>query len=228
LSLIVLLILCVALRSRVRFFSATAALAAAALFGTPILWQMDFSASLHPFLANYLNGRANPLFPMFPWAVFCWAGALAGGSFLHAASQGREARANAVLLGTGVAAFVAGFLMRHSQWFPYTNFWLDSPQWMLMRLGMVLALFALFWRMEARGIGGAKMILALGMESLVAYVVHLVGIYWITGEKAGLPLLGYRAYGIPATLLLYACLLGFTALVVRLWTKFRSRKRASA
>lgn len=225
LSLIVLLLLCVLLRERRRFYAGVSILAAVALFVTPLLWRIDFSKSIHPFFANYLNGLHNPLFPLFPWAIFTWAGALAGAWFLGAAEEESEDLTMAEIFGCGIVLFVAGFVLRKMQWLPHYSFWLDSPEWMMMRLGMVFGLFALFWRLENRGVTGAAPVLLVGKESLFAYVFHLVAIYWITGQKAWLPLLGYRVYSPATTALYYGVLLTVTLLMTWLWVRIRRRQR---
>ena len=222
LSLIVLLLLCAILRERRRFYAATALLALLALLLTPTIWSYDFSG-MHPFFASYLNGRNNPLFPMFPWAVFVWAGALSGGLFLSHAAQGREASGILKLLTCGIVLFAAGSLLRNSGWIPYRNFWLESPWWVMMRLALVLSFFALFWRLEKRGIAGLAPVLLVGSESLFAYVFHLMGIYWITGEKAAVSLLKYRGYPLSDTLGLYAVLLIATMAATYVWVRVRKR-----
>lgn len=227
LSLIVLLLLCLILRRRTLFFTGVSTLTLVALLATPLLWKVDFSSAMHPFFANYLNGLHNPLFPLFPWAVFAWAGALAGSWFLSCAGKDREAEGMIHLLGTGLALFVIGAVLREVRWIPVHNFWLDSPQWVMMRLGIVLGLFSLFWRLENRGITGWAPFLLVGTESLFAYVIHLVSIYWITGDKAGLPLLGYRTHGLQQTLLLYSALLISTILLTWLWKQWKLRRAAS-
>ncbi|HSP06837.1 MAG TPA: heparan-alpha-glucosaminide N-acetyltransferase domain-containing protein [Acidobacteriota bacterium] len=227
LSLIFLLLLCVLLRERWRFYAGVSVLAAGALVATPFLWSVDFSQTLHPFFANYLNGLHNPLFPLFPWAIFSWAGALAGAWFLQAAAKEEDDLCMAEIFGCGIVLFAAGMVLRKTQLIPHYNFWLDSPEWMMMRIGMVFALFVLFWRLEHRGVTGASPVLSVGKESLFAYVFHLVCIYWITGEKSGLPLLGYRTNSPALTAALYAALLTLTFAMTRLWVLIRRRPAAA-
>ena len=228
-SLMTLLFLCLICRTRKQFLFAAFGLAVAALLITPILWQTDFSTFLHPALANYLNGRNNFLFPLFPWCIFLWAGAVTGGYFFSAAAPDEELRTITKILACGVLLFAAGYFGRSSQIIPYSNFWTDSPQWVLMRLGIVLAILWFFWFLETRGGKGLPFLILLGTESLFVYVVHLVMVFGITGKDARFPLLGYRAYGLGMTYLMYAILLFAVYLLTLLWKRLhaRWRKRSS-
>ena len=223
-SLIVLLLLCWLIRDRKKFYGATLGLTVLALIATPYVWSVDFSRLIHPSIANYLNGLHNPLFPLFPWAIFVWSGALVGAWFLHvAATDDNGAIAAAQVLGCGIVLFLFGIGLSKVQWIPYHNFWVDSPDWVLMRVGLVCALFCIFWRLESRGIKGAAPVLLIGTESLFAYVFHLTAIFSITSEKALLPLLKYRGYSLATTLLLYGIMLTLTIMMTYLWVRIRRK-----
>lgn len=221
-SLIVLLLLCWLIRDRRKFYGATLTLTILALIATPYVWSVDFSRFVPPFIANYLNGLHNPLFPLFPWAIFVWSGALVGAWFLRvAATDDKAAIAAAEVLGCGIALFLGGMGLSKLHWIPYRNFWVDSPDWALMRLGLVCALFCTFWRLESRGIKGAAPFVLVGTESLFAYVFHLEAIFSITSNKALLLFLKYRGYSLTTTLLLYGSMLILTIVMTFLWVRIR-------
>lgn len=189
-SLLVLHVLQYVIRQRTALIGMVTVVTLAALFFTPIIWKIDFSSTLHPALANYLNGLHNPLFPLFPWSVFLLAGSIAGFFFLDNAEYDREPRAIAALSVCGGLLFVLAWIADRIPFtfFEYDSFWLTSPNWVLMRLGILLVIFSLFWILEIKGWHKSKAVLVIGSQSLFAYVLHLWLIYSITGEKSSLHL----------------------------------------
>lgn len=220
LSLVILLLLCRILRERKIFYPAVLVLSVASLFLTPLLWSIDFSKFIHPFFADYLNGLHNPLFPFFPWCVFVWGGLLIGVLFLKLAEQEETAIAAAEVLGAGMLLLILGIVLIRLPWISYSNFWLDSPQWVMIRLGIVIVLFCIFWRLEARGIAGAAAVLLIGRQSLFAYVFHLVCIFWIA-----IHFLTPHTYGIAMVAGFYGILLTVTILMTRIWVRIRTRRQ---
>ncbi len=226
-SLMILLFLCPICRTRKQFGIAVLGLAAAALWITPILWRADFSG-LHPAFSNYLNGQRNFLFPLFPWCIFLWGGTITGCYFFAASARGEDGKAITRILACAVILFAAGYFARSSQIIPYHSFWTDSPQWVLMRFGIVLGILFLFWFLETLRVKGLPFILLLGTESLFVYIVHLMLIWEFTGPHSRFPLLGYRAYGFRMTYLMYAILLAAVYFLTLLWKRLDSwwRKRS--
>ncbi len=219
-----LLFLCLICRTRGQFQIGALGLAAGAVLITPILWRADFSG-LHPALANYLNGQTNFLFPLFPWCIFLWTGAVTGGYFFAAVERGEERKAITRILACGVLLFAAGYFTRSSHVIPYHSFWTDSPQWVLMRSGIVLAILWFFWFLETCGVKGLPFVILLGTESLFVYLAHLVLIFSITGKHALFSLLGYRSFGFGMTYLMYGILLLTVYFLTLLWKRLNARWR---
>lgn len=196
----------------------------ATVFLTPTLWRIDFNQWLHPAVANYLNGRENPLFPLFPWCVFLWSGVVVSFWFLRHADTQRESQAAACITGLGVILFVTAWVGDRLpiQVFEYENFWLTSPAWILMRLGVLLVLFGGFWYLEHRGWHTSERVRRIGSESLFAYVAHLMIIYTITGHKAALPLLA-QDHSVAVTIVLYVALLLVIYFLTLVWIRFRQK-----
>lgn len=190
-SLIFLHLCAIILGRKSVFLVVTVILAVVAVVVTPYLWSVDFHQHVHPAISNYLNGRHNPLFPLFPWSVFLWSGALVGFWYLDSLTNARENQRVLWIALAGIGIFVLSFLADLSpiRVFEYESFWLTSPNWVLMRLGLLLVIFCGFWFLEQRGWHTSALVRRFGSQSLFAYVVHLMIIYSITGEKAGFPIL---------------------------------------
>jgi uncharacterized membrane protein len=206
------------------FLAVLGLMTGAALAATPAIWHVDFHETLHPAVANYLNGMHNPLFPLLPWCVFLWSGVFVSFSFLHAVEQQREQRAVNAITATGGIVFIAAWIADRLpvRIFEYENFWLTSPNWVLMRLGILLMLFGLFWLLEHRGWHTSERVQRIGSQSLFAYVVHLMIIYSITGEKAGFPFLR-QDHSVPVTILLFTLLLVVVYLLSAGWAETKCR-----
>ncbi len=102
LSLLVLLLLLLLLRSERRIYLAAGILLAGIVLATPLVWAVDFWKILPIPAAEYFNGLHASLFPVFPWAAFVLAGALAGYYYLETVR--RAGSAGAASGGTGPAA----------------------------------------------------------------------------------------------------------------------------
>src|SRR5687767_7560033 len=73
-TLILVQLLVIAARSRRAFMIASLALAAVAVFATPYVWTVDWTALVPSFAAAYLTPSTGSLFPLFPWMAFVLLG----------------------------------------------------------------------------------------------------------------------------------------------------------
>jgi uncharacterized membrane protein len=176
--------------SRMRGWSIAAAIAAAAgvALATPLIWNRRFS--MMPWeLETYFNGvhtfkAPQPwLFPMFPWIAFAFAG-LAVGFFLFSDfAKQRQTAAFLWLGGTGVLACLLSIAFDlgpvHMYGSSNYDYWHTSPNFLLMRCGILLIiLFLCFawcrWGFAERGFSP---IIQLGQTSLLVYWVHIEFVY---------------------------------------------------
>jgi hypothetical protein len=153
---------------------------------TPFVWGVDFLHVLPAPFAAYMNGRHSSLFPLFPWSVFLFTGAIAGYLFSEArdgVSSPRPADTAALFtkrfLQAGIGLLALSLVVMPLGWlYPTYNYWLFSPSFVLLRLGIVLFLCALmFWYEQRKGIGPHSPVALMGRESLLVYTTHLLLIY---------------------------------------------------
>ena len=167
------------------------ALAAAAFVAlvTPLLWTTTRLSWLPWPLESYINGvhtfgRPQPwLFPLFPWSAFAFAG-LAVGFFLFSEIAKRKAAlVFAALGGIGVLAcalswrFDAGPVHLYSR--AIYDYWHTSPNFFLMRCGILLVILSLTYAWCRWGFAqkGFSPIAQLGKTSLLVYWVHIEFVY---------------------------------------------------
>ncbi len=176
--------------SRMRAWSMVAAIVAAigVALATPLIWNRRFSGMPWE-LETYFNGvhtfkAPQPwLFPMFPWIAFAFAG-LAVGFFLFSDfAKQRQTAAFLSLGGAGVAACLVSIALDLSPVHLYKaatyDYWHTSPNFLLMRCGILLIILSLCfawcrWGFAERGFSP---IIQLGQTSLLVYWVHIEFVY---------------------------------------------------
>ncbi len=153
---------------------------------TPPLWTTWKPDFLPWWLASYINGGHTDfvpkpwLFCLFPWAAFTFAGA-AGGLVMMRGLHAVRTGATAMLLGGAGAALAALALWLDSlpvQLYAVYDFWHTSPNFFLVRVGVLLVILALSYRWCAVKPGKLfSPLRQLGKTSLLVYWVHVPFVY---------------------------------------------------
>jgi uncharacterized membrane protein len=138
-------------------------------------------------LESYLDGVHNLgkplpwLFPIFPWAAFAFAGVVAGYFILSDAAKRYQRILVPVALAAGIAVSGLGYFLDHLPLQLYANydFWHTSPNFFLIRLGILVVILALCdARCRLRPlITGFRPLSLLGQHSLAVYWVHIELVY---------------------------------------------------
>jgi uncharacterized membrane protein len=194
---------------------------------TPLLWTTWRPRFLPWQLETYLNGVHNLgtpqpwLFPIFPWTAFAFAGLAFGFILTSDVAKRAGARAFAFAAATGITLiYVSKFLdSRQLQLYPLYDYWHTSPNFFIIRVGMLLLLvaFAHAWCRWALGQRGFSPLIQLGNTSLLVYWVHIEFVY---GRFTILPRRSQTIAGASAGLLII--FLSMLALsLVRTWAKGR-------
>jgi uncharacterized membrane protein len=173
--------------SRLQLGAAAMISAAAISLATPLLWTIWRPRWLPWPMESYINGVHNLgepqawLFPIFPWAGFAFAGLAMG--FLLQCDWAREHDG----LVFSVAGAGGGVLIELARWldampkqiYPVYDFWHTSPNFFLIRVGLLLlVLFASYaWCRWGAGAWGFSPLIQLGQTSLLVYWVHIEFVY---------------------------------------------------
>ncbi|MFY9681801.1 MAG: heparan-alpha-glucosaminide N-acetyltransferase domain-containing protein [Candidatus Sulfotelmatobacter sp.] len=178
--------------ARVTLVIASAGTAVLISLLTPPLWTTWRPNWLPWPLESYINGVHNLgapqawLFPIFPWTAFAFAG-LATGFILQSEWAHRRETSIFLLAGATGLAFVAGArwldAQPHQLYATY-DYWHTSPNFFLIRLGMLLAILTASyawcrWVIGKRRAGSWNFspLIQLGQASLLVYWVHLEFVY---------------------------------------------------
>ena len=166
-----------------------AALLTAAMISalSPLLWTTWRPRLLPWEFESYVNGVHNLgkpqawLFPIFPWAGFAFAGLAFGFMLMSERAQKLGWRLFVIAAGAGVALiYLAKFFdSRRAQIYPVFDFWHTSPEFFMMRVGMLLllVLFSYAWCRWGLGQVGFSPFIQLGKTSLLVYWVHIELVY---------------------------------------------------
>ncbi|MGA9799753.1 MAG: heparan-alpha-glucosaminide N-acetyltransferase domain-containing protein [Terriglobales bacterium] len=154
---------------------------------TPPLWTTWRPHWLPWPLESYIDGVHNLgqpqswLFPIFPWTAFAFAGLAVGFFLLSEWARQREA---AVFALAGVAGVVVIYLARWLdarpvQIYSVYDFWHTSPNFFLIRLGLLLGILSVTyaWCRWGAGQWGFSPFIQLGQTSLLVYWVHIEFVY---------------------------------------------------
>ena len=166
---------------------ASVAMAAVIAGVTPQMWSTWRPHWRAWWLESYLNGvhtydKPQPwLFPIFPWSAFAFAGLALG--FLLLSDWARRNEASAMsLVGVGGAALAGlGYWLdaRPVQLYSVYDFWHSSPNFFLIRTGVVLGIVLLtyLWCRWGPGEWGFSPLIEMGQASLLVYWVHIEFVY---------------------------------------------------
>jgi uncharacterized membrane protein len=199
---------------------AAAATAATISLLTPLLWTTWRMRWLPWPIESYINGVHNLgepqpwLFPIFPWSAFAFAGLATGFLLFSGWAKEREPVVFALLGGGGIGLIYA------SRWldalpvhfYPVYDYWHTSPNFFLLRLGLLLVILLAVYAWCRWGLGQWKFspLIQLGQTSLLVYWVHIEFVYGrfsilghrvstIRGASAGLAIICVAMLGLSLT-----------------------------
>ncbi len=223
-SLLAILALILLLRKRSLFPWVIGPLAIGIALATPWVWAQDFRGQLPLSVALFLNPHGTSLFPIFPWMSFVLAGSFASYLFLKSVDAQKISLYMRVTAYLGALMVISGILLR---FVPYTlpgvvNFYTTSPLYMMIRLGIVLLICALLYRLETKGRWIPRPVQLAGQESLLVYGVHLWVIFaFLRGRYLG-PIIG-KQFGYAGCLLISVAIIVLMLFLARHWHTLKKR-----
>jgi uncharacterized membrane protein len=154
---------------------------------SPLVWTSWRPRWLPWPIESYIDGVHNLgepqawLFPIFPWTAFAFIG-LAVGFVLLSDRARKDGAAAFVLAGAGGIGliYLARWLdARPHQLYATYDFWHTSPNFFLIRVGLLLVILAAvyLWCRWGAGQWGFSPFIQLGQTSLLVYWVHIEFVY---------------------------------------------------
>jgi len=186
-SMMLMGVVCRLTRTRVTNMWLAVATAAGIAMATPLLWTTMRPHWAPWFLQSYINGVHTfdkPqawLFPIFPWAAFSFAGLAIGFIIFSEWTRKNEVLAFGIFGGAGLFLYKLALWLdaRPAQLYPVYDFWHTSPNFFLIRVGMLLVILtaSYIWCRWGAGQWGFSPLIQLGQASLLVYWVHLELVY---------------------------------------------------
>jgi len=156
-------------------------------FLTPPLWTAWRPHWLPWPIESYIDGVHNLgqpqpwLFPIFPWTAFAFAGLAVGFLLLSDWARQREAGVFAMAGAAGVGLIYLARWMdaRPEHIYSVYDFWHTSPNFFLIRVGLLLAILAVTyaWCRWGAGQWSFSPLIQMGQTSLLVYWVHIEFVY---------------------------------------------------
>lgn len=158
---------------------------------SPIISALNWNGV--PALVKHYLAPDSFYFGFFPWAAFVAFG-MSAGSLLRHLERNQVGTAMQWLGGGGAALAFGAWLLSNSSLsiYPRSEFWLNSPLLIFIKLGVLLMLlaFAWVWNLGLRE-GQWSLIRQFGVTSLLVYWVHVELVYgktlWYFKENLTLP-----------------------------------------
>jgi len=154
---------------------------------SPLIASIDTSG-VHPFLrAYFVPGPEN--FSFFPWGAFLAFGLSAGSVLrLTPSAELRQAMQWGAWLGLVLVIAAQYFSNLPYSLYPKSDFWIDSPGLVLIKLGIMLMLLAFAYLWNTYMVTGWSWVRQLGTTSLLIYWVHTELVYgrWFGAWQQGL------------------------------------------
>ncbi len=173
--------------TRLAFILSATGTATAISLLTPPLWTTWQPRWLPWPLQSYINGVHNLgtpqawLFPVFPWAAFAFAGLAVGFILQSAYARDREAATFAIAGAAGILLIAASRWLdaQPRQLYAVYDYWHTSPDFFLLRVGMLLMILSASyaWCRWGAGQWGFSPLIQLGQASLLVYWVHIEFVY---------------------------------------------------
>ncbi len=178
-SLFLMLLLVLIARTQRVFFLLICVLGSLAAFATPFVWSLNVDETLPLPFATYVNALHGSLFPIFPWMSFVMFGGALGQLYVLLKEKIATEKFFKNIFIAGIACIALSII---ANWLPVKiypphDYWLASPGFVFVRLGIVLMLLATLWFWERTAHSGKSLVSLLGSESLVTYTGHLLIIY---------------------------------------------------
>lgn len=211
------------------FALATVIVGMVIVVSSPIVWNIDFAPIVSPALSPYFNQTQLSIFPLFPFAAFMLAGVVAGHFFLEARRAGNEEQffRGVLVLAIVIVALGIVFDLLPLHLYPAHDYWKSSPNFFLVRFGIVLFVTSCFYYVRRLPRLIAQNLVALGQASLLVYAVHIMIVYGSAAnsglmQRVGQTLAAHHAIGVGVAVL--ASMLA----IVYIWNYLRQNYRLAA
>jgi uncharacterized membrane protein len=176
-GLFLLLLLPIIIKKRNIFNFSLIVISLVILMVSPILWNINLDETLPLYITNFLRPSEFARFPLFPWLIFIFAGAITSHYFIVSQEKNSIKNFMKIIFLIGIVGAGIGHLF----WFDlFTNKIFSirpNPIFTIQRIAYAILIFSLCYLYLSKKEKISNLILIMSYESLLIYWLHLQIIY---------------------------------------------------
>lgn len=236
-SLAVIELAAIGLRSRGRFVGVVAVIGLAIAFGAPPFERVPTERLLPLAITSFLDARTGSLFPLFPWGAYLCAGVVVAHVIWDAQLRAPRPKLALPMALVGLTLCAVTYTLYRFQLNVYGphEYWRTDPQFTFFRIGVVLlvlgGLAALVTALErattrpaTTALGGLRAAANIGRESLVIFIGHLLVLYGSPLWRSMRFHLGGKL-GLRDACVMAAALIVAMVALAHVWTMLRTNRK---
>lgn len=224
-SLLLMLLLVLIMKTQRLFFIWLCVVGFAVAFTTPYMSTKNVDGILSLPFSTYINSIHDSLFPIFPWMSFVLFGGVTGQLFIFCRESIPEGKFFNGIFAAGIALIVLSIAsnLQPLMIFPPHDYWTASPEFLFIRLGVVLMILSTLWWWEHVAHSGKSIVSLLGSESLVTYTGHLLVIYGLFIKGDSLAIIIGATRSVPEVAMMAVLLIGAMAGSAYIWNSLKKK-----
>jgi hypothetical protein len=193
---------------------------------SPTFFKIDWNSFLPQAIAGYFYTGTGSLFPFFPWAGYVIAGGVLGAYLAKHPLVFKSSKFSLWLTVIGFALIGVSFVIDYLSALKGNEAVVNSATTSLIffRLGFVLVLNAIVSYISLKVSSLPKIIILIGRNTLMIYVVHLLILYGSAWNPGLYGWIGKTFNGVQATISAVV-MFGLMILMVLLFDKFKIKNK---
>ncbi|MCH7828122.1 MAG: acyltransferase [Bacteroidetes bacterium] len=152
------------------------------IYLNPVVQSIEWKSFLPVQIAGYFYSGTGSNFPLFPWCSYLFFGGILGYHLAAHTGGHKKPKFGISLFLIGAALIISAFAGDRMEIIinGTSDFWGDSPNLILYRLGIVLILNSIFCLVAVKVEKIPNLIILIGRHTLSIYFVHLIILYGST------------------------------------------------
>jgi uncharacterized membrane protein len=177
-------------------------------------------------LAGYMYRGSGSNFPLFPWAGYVLCGGVLGNILAKKPAIFRTQRFSRNLIITGIIFVGTALIADYFETLIYgkSYLWTTSPNLVILRLGIVLVITGIVSWISLRVTSIPKIVILIGRNTLLIYIVHLVILYG-SAWNPGIILLFEKSFSVWKTVGSAIFMLSLMTIMVIVINKLRIKNK---
>jgi uncharacterized membrane protein len=224
--LVLLVLLCLSEKFNLNDYITISVAALIIFLVSPMFFKIDWNSYLPQAIAGYFYTGTGSLFPFFPWAGYVIAGGVLGAYLAKHPMVFKSSKFSLTLLITGSILIVVSLVIKNITALNGSEAAVNSATTSLIffRVGFVLVLNAIVSYISLKVSSLPKLIILIGRNTLMIYVVHLLILYGSAWNPGLYGWVGKTFNGVQAVISA-VLMVGLMSLMVMLFSKFKIKNK---